>query len=161
MQPEASDGGSERESAARMRRLRAVSWLLDRSIPVGRWRIGLDPLLGLVPGAGDWIGGVLSLYVFYEGARLGVPNRVLTRMAGNILVETLVGAVPILGDLFDFAWQANMRNVALIEQHYRPDLRVRSFQQIGWFVVLFAALVLTITAGLFFLLFKAIGEVVN
>jgi hypothetical protein len=94
------------DAQRRLQRLRRLSWVLDRSIPIGRWRIGLDPILGLFPGAGDWIGAVLSLYVVYESARLGAPAHLLARMGGNILVEALVGTVPILGDLFDFAWQA-------------------------------------------------------
>ncbi len=147
----------ERESAMRLRRLRGLSWFLDRSIPVGRWRIGVDPIIGILPGAGDWIGAVLSLYVFYEGARLGMSAPVLTRMASNILVETIVGAVPVLGDMFDFVWQANTRNVALIERHYRPDARPRSIAQIGWFVAAFAVLVLTVAAGMIYLLFKGVG----
>ena len=151
----------ERDSAMRLRRLRSLSWFLDRSIPVGRWRIGVDPLIGILPGAGDWIGALLSLYVFYEGARLGMSAPVLTRMAGNILVETIVGAVPVLGDMFDFVWQANTRNVALIERHYQPDARPRSLQQIGWFVVAFAILVLTVAAGMIFLLFKGVGALFN
>src|SRR6188474_116355 len=68
------------ETAMRFQRLRSLSWVLDRSIPLGKWRIGLDPIIGLLPGAGDWIGALLSLYVFYEGARLGMSKGVLTRM---------------------------------------------------------------------------------
>lgn len=145
----------------RLRRLRGLAWFLDRSIPIGRWRIGVDPIIGLLPGAGDWIGAVLSLYVFYEGARLGMPRSVLTRMAGNILVETIVGAVPVLGDLFDFAWQSNSRNLRLIEQHYRPQLAGRSLGRIWVIAALVALLVLAILAGLMFLAFQAIEAVLR
>ena len=79
-----------------------------------------------MPAVGDWIGAVLSLYIVYEAARLGIPARHLARMGGNILVETLVGSVPIVGDVFDFAWQANSRNLALIERHHHPAVRPRS-----------------------------------
>jgi hypothetical protein len=127
---------------ARLRRLRYVAWLLDRSIPIGRWRIGLDPILGLVPGAGDWIGAVLSLYVLYEGARLGLPVSLLARMAGNILVEAVGGTVPILGDFFDAAWQANFRNFQLIETHYRPEVVSRSFRQVAVAFAIFAVCLL-------------------
>src|SRR5687767_11533121 len=96
------------DSQRRLNRVRALAWLLDRSIPIGGgWRVGLDPILGLLPGAGDWIGAVLSLYVVFESARLGAPAHLLLRMGGNILVEALIGTVPLIGDLFDFAWQAN------------------------------------------------------
>ena len=113
---------SSGDAARRLKRLRALAWTLDRSIPIGRWRIGLDPILGLLPGAGDWIGAVLSLYVVYESARLGAPARLLARMGGNIIVEALIGTIPLVGDLFDFAWQANTRNLALIEDHHRTGL---------------------------------------
>ena len=144
------------DAAVRLRRLRGLAWLLDRSIPIGKWRIGLDPILGLLPGAGDWIGALLSFYVLYEGARLGMPGPVLVRMAGNIFVETIIGAVPVLGDLFDFVWQANARNLALIEQHYRPELRGRPMRRVGIAVGVFLFLVLAVLAGLFFLLFKLV-----
>jgi hypothetical protein len=85
----------------------------------------LDPILGLLPGAGDAIGSGLSLYVLYEGARLGAPGPLLIRLTGNILVETILGAVPLLGDLFDFVWQANTRNLRLLQQHHRADWRPR------------------------------------
>lgn len=144
------------DAALRFRRLRGLSWLLDRSIPIGKWRIGLDPILGLLPGAGDWIGALLSFYVLYEGARLGMPGSVLMRMAGNILVETIIGAIPFVGDLFDFVWQANTRNMALIEQNYRPELRARPMRRVGAVLFIFLALVLALIAGLFFFVFKLI-----
>jgi hypothetical protein len=142
----------------RLSRLRALAWFLDRSIPVGRWRVGVDPIIGLLPGAGDWIGALLSTYVLYEGARLGVSAGVLSRMAGNILVETIFGAVPVLGDLFDFAWKANARNLALIERHYHPELRARSLRRLWFAVVLFALLLLGVSALLmYFVVQGALG----
>ena len=155
------DDAAERDANARLRRLRGLSWLLDRSIPVGRWRIGLDPLIGIFPGIGDWVGGVLSLYVVYEGARLGLPNHVLARMMGNVLVETLVGVVPVLGDLFDFVWQANTRNLALVERHYRPELRERSLRRIGGWLLGLAVFVLLLTAATLFLAIKGLAAVLN
>lgn len=146
-----------RHAEIRLRRLRGLSWLLDRSIPFGKWRFGLDPIIGLLPGAGDWIGAMLSLYVLYEGARLGMPTRVLTKMGGNILFETIIGAVPFLGDLFDFVWQANTRNLALIEQHYHPTMRARPMRKIGLVILLFVCLVLGLIAALFFMVFKVVA----
>lgn len=129
----------------RLQRLRRFTWILDRSIPIGGgWRIGLDPLLGLIPGAGDWIGAMLSLYVLYEAARMGLPIAVLTRIATNIAIEALVGTVPIAGDLFDCVWQANIRNLKLVEQYYRPTLRPRSHRSIWLTFGAFAAGLLTL-----------------
>lgn len=144
-----------RDATRRLRRIERLAWVLDRSIPLGRWRIGLDPLLGLLPGFGDWIGALLSLYVLYEGVRLGLRGGVLVRMTLNILVETVVGAVPVLGDVFDFAWQANTRNLALIRRHYRPGLEPRSLAWVGATVAVAAALVLALAVGFAILVVNA------
>jgi hypothetical protein len=146
------------EVRRRLARLSRFAWLLDRSIPLGgKWRIGLDPILGLIPGFGDWVGAVLSLYLLYEGARLGVPANVVARMAGNILVETILGAVPVLGDLFDFAWQANIRNLALIERHHRPELRAHPLRRIWLVLLVLALLVSAVIVTLAWLVFKGLA----
>jgi hypothetical protein len=85
------------------------------SIPGTRYRVGLDGLVGLIPGVGDAAGALLSTYILYEALRLGAPRRVLLRMAANIALESVVGAFPVVGDLFDVAWQANTKNVALLQ----------------------------------------------
>lgn len=149
------------EADRRLGRLRKLAWFLDRSIPIGKWRIGADPLIGLLPGAGDWIGGLLSIYVLYEGARLGLPMRVLSRMGGNILVETIVGAVPFLGDLFDFAWQANARNVALIEEHYRPGMRARPLRKLWLAVLMFTLVVLAASGTLIYFAIKGLAALLG
>ncbi len=143
------------DAARRLQRIDRLAWVLDRSIPIGRWRIGLDPILGLLPGLGDWIGAMLSLYVLYEGARLGVRGGVLARMTLNILVETIVGAVPVLGDLFDFAWKANSRNMALVRRHYRPGLEPRSLAWVWATVGVAALLVLALAVGIVVLVVNA------
>jgi hypothetical protein len=156
---------SRGDSHRRLKRLQTVAWVLDRSIPIGRWRIGLDPILGVLPGAGDWIGAVLSLYVVYESARLGAPSRMLARMGGNILVEAIVGMVPVLGDLFDFAWKANTRNLALIERHYRDRIpeagEPRSMRQIWLMVALIFVVVLAVVGGIVFLFAKLLERLIQ
>jgi hypothetical protein len=96
-------------------RMRFVARALDDSvrIPGTDVRIGLDPLLGLLPVAGDVASGVLSLYVVAESARLGVSYRALVRMLVHIAIDVAGGSIPVVGDLFDAAWKANTRNVAL------------------------------------------------
>jgi hypothetical protein len=128
----------------RLRRLRHLAWLLDQSFTIGGKRFGLDPLLGLIPGLGDWAGAGLSLYVVYEAMRLGVPWPVIARMLGNIAIEALVGTVPVAGDIFDFVWQANIRNLQLVDRHYRPHHRPRSMRAIGalFFLICLAVLAL-------------------
>jgi hypothetical protein len=99
--------------------MRVLAFLLDEyfRIPGTKYRIGLDGLLGLLPGIGDTIGMLLAGYILFEAARLGVPYVVLLRMAGNIALDTLVGAIPLLGDVFDVAWKANKKNVALLNAY--------------------------------------------
>lgn len=104
------------EVESRRGRLNRLAWLLDSSIrvPGTDFRIGLDALLGLVPGGGDAAGVLLSGYIVLEAARMGVPGRTLFLMVLNVAVEALVGAIPLAGDLFDAAWKANQRNVSLL-----------------------------------------------
>lgn len=98
---------------------RGLARILDSAfeIPGTRFRIGLDPILGLIPGIGDLLGGGFSAYILYLGARAGAPVPVLAQMFLNIALEMLVGTIPILGDLFDMGWKANQRNVDLLEDY--------------------------------------------
>jgi len=80
-------------------------------------RFGLDPLIGLIPGVGDAVGAVLAGWILVAAIRLGASRATLVRIAGNIALDAGLGAVPILGDIFDFAWKANLRNLALLERH--------------------------------------------
>jgi hypothetical protein len=154
------DTGPERlprrktSAAQRLRRIERLAWLLDRSIAVGNWRIGIDPILGLLPGVGDALGTLLSMYVVYEGARLGVRGPVLMRMTWNVLLEAIFGAIPVLGDLFDFAWQANTRNIGLIHRHYQPHLKPRSLGWVWAVIVIVAVLLVAFIVFLAYLLMK-------
>ena len=106
-------------STERLARVRALARILDTAfrIPGTGIRFGLDPVLGLVPGLGDVVGVAASGYIIVEAARLGAPPAVVMRMLANVGIEALVGAVPVLGDLFDVGWRANVRNVRLLERH--------------------------------------------
>lgn len=104
---------------ARTKHVRAMSRLMDDSIPIPgtRRRIGLDAILGLVPGLGDLIGGVMSGWIILEATRARVPTTMLVKMLVNVGIDTMIGIVPAIGDLFDAAWKSNMRNVTLLERH--------------------------------------------
>tara|TARA_R110002049_G_scaffold188251_7_gene356622 strand:- start:17574 stop:18056 length:483 start_codon:yes stop_codon:yes gene_type:complete len=99
-------------------RLQRLAWFLDNSIRLpGGYRIGYDGVIGLIPGVGDFIGAVLSSYIVAQAARMGVSNVVLGRMGLNVLAESAIGAIPFLGDVFDMAFKANARNVALLDAY--------------------------------------------
>src|SRR5215208_5999213 len=85
-------------------------------IPGTGWRIGLDALVGLIPGVGDFATTAVSFYILAAGVRYRVPKVTLLRMASNIAVDYLLGAVPIVGDIFDAAWKSNQMNVELLKQ---------------------------------------------
>jgi hypothetical protein len=106
---------------ARLRRIRRLATLLDSAIgiPGTRFRFGLDSLLGLVPAAGDAVTALLSAYVVYEAARLGVSKATLGRMLLNVAVDLGLGSIPVAGDAFDFLYKANQRNVRLLEAELR------------------------------------------
>jgi hypothetical protein len=103
----------------RYQRLARLADLLDNAIPIPgtRWRIGLDPLLGLIPGLGDALGAAASAWILIEAARFGVSPAVLFRMLYNILIDTALGSVPGAGDLFDFVWKSDSKNLALLRRH--------------------------------------------
>ena len=107
------------QDEARLKRVRVLSRLLDEQfrIPGTTQRIGLDGLLGLIPGVGDAAGALLSAYILYEAIRLGTPTSVLLRMVANIGIDTVVGAIPVAGDIFDIAWKANKKNAALLHTY--------------------------------------------
>lgn len=111
--------GRELTSPGGLKRGRALAHVLDDLIPVPgtRWRFGLDPLFGLVPGLGDWLGWAAALDLLVTAARLRAPTPVLLRMAGNTALDAVVGVVPLLGDLFDAGWKANRRNLKLLERY--------------------------------------------
>jgi hypothetical protein len=112
----AAAADSDQRSVERLRRL---AYLLDDRfrIPGTRYGIGLDGLVGLVPGIGDAATTLVALYIVLEARRLGVPLTKLGRMGINVGVDAVLGAVPLVGDLFDVAWKANRRNLALLLDH--------------------------------------------
>ena len=86
-------------------------------IPGTSLRFGLDPILGLIPGGGDAVGAVLAGWILVEAIRMGASRATVLRIAGNVALDAGVGVIPFIGDIFDFAWKANLRNVALLERH--------------------------------------------
>lgn len=100
-------------------RIRKFSRLMDSAfrIPVIGFRFGLDPIIGLIPGAGDLVSTAFSAYLIYLATRFRLPPQVLYKMILNISLEAVVGMVPLVGDLFDAFYKSNMRNLELLERH--------------------------------------------
>lgn len=139
--------GDSLDSAERTKRLRTLAWLMDNSIPLpGGLRIGLDPIIGLVPGVGDAIGALISAFIINEARGMGAPRSVLLRMMSNVMIDTLIGAVPFAGDLFDAAYKANTRNLALLSKYQLDPIGSRRGSR--WFVAGFFLLLTVMVAAL-------------
>jgi hypothetical protein len=136
------------ETTERIQRLRSLAWLLDNSIPLpGGFRIGVDAIIGLVPGIGDAIGALISAYIINEARSLGAPRSVLVRMIANVMIETVVGAIPFAGDLFDAAFKANTRNLALLARYQLDPIGSRRSSRLfvaGFSLALAAVVILMI-----------------
>jgi hypothetical protein len=108
--------GDAEESVAR---LEALARLMDGSfiLPGTNIRLGLDAIIGLVPGVGDIISGLISSYLIWEARRLGASKWLIARMSANTLIDTAIGSIPVVGDAFDVMFRANMKNMALLRRH--------------------------------------------
>lgn len=98
---------------------RFADWMDSRfRVPGTELRFGLDGLLGLVPGIGDSVTALPAAYLIMRARAIGAPPHLQARMVGNVLMDLLIGAVPVVGDLFDFGFKANRRNVRLLREHF-------------------------------------------
>ena len=115
------------ERLATLGRIRKLSRLMDTAfrIPGTPFRIGWDPIIGLLPGVGDLIDTAFSAYLLFLASQFGLPKNVLGWMVFNIGLEAIVGSIPLIGDVFDAFYKSNIRNLALLEKHLQvsePDL---------------------------------------
>lgn len=124
-----------------------LAWVLDDLIPIPgtKFRVGLDPIIGLVPGIGDSSTAVFSSMIIVNGLRAGLPRVVLVRMVLNVLVNTLVGAFPVLGDIFSAWFKSNNRNYALLRKHQGAN-RKASKADYGIVIAMLAVLLAVVLA---------------
>jgi len=101
---------------------RRLTRVMDLRFNVFGIRFGIDPLLNVIPGAGNTIAAITSLYLMWIAYQLKVPGNVYLRMLWNIGVDYLFGAVPVVGVVFDIFYRANVRNFAVIEKYFTPDI---------------------------------------
>lgn len=104
---------------AAQRRLQRIAKLMDSQVrlPVLGVRIGADAIIGLMPGVGDVITGAIGAYLIYEAQKLGIPRSAVVRMVANIAIDTAIGAIPFAGDVWDFFFRANDRNMQILARH--------------------------------------------
>lgn len=146
-----------------LRRVRELARVLDTAfgIPGTRIRVGLDAILGLIPGGGDIAGAALSSVVILLAVRKGVPAAVLWRMVANVAIDTAIGTIPILGDLFDVGWKANTKNVNLLESFTgQPEKVTTRSRALGVLVVMVLLLVVLGLVTLAFFAARAIWELI-
>lgn len=151
LEPEIID---KRYTAARgtvdLEHLKMLARLMDSAfeVPGLKMRFGLDAILGLLPGVGDLVASLVSLYILQEAQRRGVSRVTLTRMSANILIDWLVGSIPLAGDAFDVVWKSNQKNVALLIQHESTPTDRRRRKIGDWFFLAFlTAMLMTVLAG--------------
>ncbi|HET6380901.1 MAG TPA: DUF4112 domain-containing protein [candidate division Zixibacteria bacterium] len=141
--------------------LELLAWLLDNAIPIPgtTWRIGLDAVIGLVPGAGDVVSGLVGILIVGRGAQLGLPRVVLARMLANVALDFAIGAIPLIGDAFDAWYKAHARNVGLLRRHLATS-RASTAGDWAFFAILLGAFVLSI-AGLVWLIGAVLGTILG
>ena len=145
-------------------RARDLARVLDTgfTIPGTRIRFGLDAIIGLIPGGGDLVGAALSSVIVLVALRNGVPAVVLWRMVANIAIDTAIGTIPVLGDLFDFAWKSNTKNAELLERYtQQPETVTTRSRTLGVLVVVVIMLVLIGLGTLGFLLTRALWQLLT
>jgi hypothetical protein len=155
---------NEAEKRIVMNRLGRLAWLMDDfiNIPGTKFKVGFDPLLGLLPWLGDAAGSVVSSFMISEAARLGVPKSLLLKMAFNIIMDALLGVLPLVGDIFDLGWKANSRNFKLLEKYLEKPRK--TVIESRFFVVILIVLIVGFVIFLgtmVFLMLQALWNAVN
>jgi Domain of unknown function (DUF4112) len=110
--------------AAKLDRLTKLEWALERAItlPILGKKAGVDAILGLIPGGGDLIAGALGSYIIVEAVHARAPKRLIARMMWNLGFDTTIGAIPIAGDIFDFFYSSNTKNLKLLKAHLEKQV---------------------------------------
>jgi uncharacterized protein DUF4112 len=135
-----------------------IAWLMDRSIPLGRrWSVGLDAIIGLVPGVGDIAGILVGAAIVGAAIKARLPRSAIARMVANVAVDGLFGAVPFLGDVFDMVFKANTRNVEIFREAVRGRYEPVRDSSFAAGVAIAFLLILAVPILLIVLLIRAFG----
>jgi hypothetical protein len=117
-----------------------LAWLMDESISIGPWKIGLDGFIGLIPGLGDMAGAAVSAVIILGATQHGIPRSAVIRMLINVATDALLGALPLVGDIFDLAYKSNVKNI----QIYREAMRGERQPVKDWGFIMLVAIVLLV-----------------
>lgn len=144
-----------------IKQLERWAWLLDNSIrvPGTSIKMGLDSLIGLIPGLGDITGGVFSSYILLQAVSAGVAPVIIARMVVNILLDTLIGMIPLVGDIFDIAFKANLRNIELMSDYYNSPREAVTRSTIS--IVLISISLISALALIIWITFKIFIGLIN
>ena len=129
-----------------------LAWLMDESIAIGPWKFGLDGVVGLIPGVGDMAGAAVSAVIILGAARRGIARSAVIRMVINVATDAFVGFLPVVGDIFDFAYKSNMRNMQIYREAMTGERRaVRDWAFIGFVALVLFVIFLLPLVGLLYL----------
>ena len=158
------DGGGRvdlKSQEQKVAHLRGLARFLDDAIPLPgtNYRVGVEPIIGLVPGVGDFFGMTLSAYIILRAADLGVSKTTIVRMIINLAIDGVFGSLPIVGDLFDIVWKANLRNIAIVEAEILKNAPLKSSKVFVAGAAIALILVLILIFTMLFFLMKGAYEI--
>ena len=122
----------EEQNEEKLLRLKLLGNRLDEiiTIPGTKYKIGVDPIIGIFPVIGDLLGSIISIYIIYSGSKMGVSSQVIAKMSINLGIDFTVGLIPVFGDIFDMGWKANKKNIELIEKNINKTKENDSFSNL-------------------------------
>lgn len=155
------DNSLNKDAAARLALIKRVSKLMDEEFRIGKYKFGLDPILNFIPVAGDLAGYLISATLLLTMVKHGASGKLVIKMLGNIFIDALVGAIPVLGWVFDFVFKANKKNVQLLEEHYVLGKHTGSTKPyiLAIVLILFFTIAILLILSIWFL--KAIADLFN
>ncbi len=155
---------ASKSDTAALQRIRMVGKLLEGiiAVPGTDKKVGLDPIIGLLTGGGDSVGFMMSAYILVESLRFKLPKETLLRMLTNVAIDAVVGAVPFLGDVFDFFWKSNSKNIRLLEAHLaNPKEQTAADKGFILLVLVALGLIFAMAIGLTLLVINAFSQVIG
>ncbi len=155
------DNSLNKDAAARLALIKRVSKLMDEEFRIGKYKFGLDPISNFIPVAGDLAGYLISATLLLTMVKHGASGKLVIKMLGNIFIDALVGAIPVLGWVFDFVFKANKKNVQLLEEHYVLGKHTGSAKPyiLAIVLILFFTIAILLILSIWFL--KAIADLFN